>query len=146
MIFVKNMQDWQGQGEGQLVNRETTNLRKRLSIQMFGVSYRCVRNDFPRPRHGTCFSLTQQHDSGLPSKTNLATSNSSAGGVIMRTQVRLLRPATLDSSQLQVTCPLPKEIAHVSCEGSRNPIRTARRKDFLLVNVELSERGVRKDG
>lgn len=80
LIFVKNMQDWQVSGEGQLVNRETTNLRKRLSIQMFGVCYRCVRNDFPRPRHGTCFSLTQQDDSGLPSKTNLPTSNLSPGG------------------------------------------------------------------
>ena len=41
--------------------------------------------------------------------------------------------------------PLPMENAHVCCKGSRIPIRTARRKDFLLVNVELSERGVRKD-
>ncbi len=143
LSFWKKVQDLAASGEGHFVNRETTNLRNRLSHFILSVCYHCCFPGRDTSRHGTCFSHPQQHDTACLRKTpptsilqpegrgyNEATGSTATAGL---TQVDRTLSATHGN-------------AHVSCEGSRNPIRTARRKDFLLVNVELSLRGVRKDG
>ena len=141
--FLKNLQDLAAPGEGQLVNRETTNLRKRLSIHMFGVCYHCGLTGIPRPRHGTCFSLTQQVDSGPPSKTNSPTSIYGAGGYnedpgsTATASLVWTGVGRLSATQGNRTCML---------RGFADSYSDGKEKGFSPIYVELSERGVRKDG